>query len=93
MHLQVTDKGHTGIVYAVDFSPDNNTLASSSRDRTVKLWNLATGDEMITLRGHRRRVRSVAFSTDSSTLASASDDNVVKLLRAASIEEVRRSDW
>ena len=81
-------KGHTSNVYCLAFSPDNNRLASCGLDRTVKLWDVFTGDEMITLKGHRRGVRSVGFSPDGNTLASASADDVVKLWRVAAEEEV-----
>ncbi|MDZ8090213.1 MAG: WD40 repeat domain-containing protein, partial [Nostoc sp. DedQUE12b] len=63
----------------VAFSPDGKTIASASGDKTVKLWNAATGKEIITLNGHSDYVFSVAFSPDGKTIASASADNTVKL--------------
>ena len=67
------------MVFSVAFSPDGTTLASGSLDHTVKLWNVATGNNIATLQGHTDWVRSVAFSPDGTTLASASFDNTVKL--------------
>jgi WD40 repeat protein len=55
----------------VAFSPDGRTLASGSNDRTVKLWDVATGRELSTLDGHAGEVESVAFSADGRVLASA----------------------
>jgi WD40 repeat protein len=55
----------------VSFSPDGKTLATASRDNTVKLWNLQ-GEQLKTLKGHSIRVNSVSFSPDGKTLATAS---------------------
>src|SRR5262249_10885594 len=55
-------KGHAETVHGVAFSPDGKRLASGSSDRTVKVWDAATGEELITLRGHTGPVASVAFS-------------------------------
>lgn len=55
---------HSGHISGVAFSPDGRRLATSSWDRTVKLWDTATGQETLTLRGHPDRVESVVFSPD-----------------------------
>ena len=58
------------MVYSVSFSPDGKTLASGSRDGTVRLWDVNTGGHLRTLEGHTRSVYSVSFSPDGETLAS-----------------------
>ncbi|MGH8658922.1 MAG: AAA family ATPase, partial [Gammaproteobacteria bacterium] len=58
---------------------DGKTLASASRDRTVRLWNIATGREQTRLEGHTDSVSSVAFSPDGKTLASGLEDNTVRV--------------
>ncbi|NMG18281.1 AAA-like domain-containing protein, partial [Brasilonema bromeliae] len=64
-------EGHSSYVTSVVFSPDGKTLASGSRDNTVKLWNL-NGQLQHTLKGHSSYVTSVVFSPDGKTLASGS---------------------
>ena len=73
--------GHTDWVTSVAFSPDGLTLASGSQDKTIMLWNVATGELKATLGGHTEPVKSVAFSPDGLTLASGSDDGTIKLWR------------
>ena len=71
-------KGHTDWIRSLTFSPDGTTLASASFDKTVKLWDIRTGECLKTLQAHGR-VNSVSISPDGKTLASGSDDKTVKL--------------
>ncbi len=61
--------------------------ASASEDKAVKMWDLATGQEVLTLKGHTSAVWSVAFSPDGQRLASASQDKTVKVWDAAMGQE------
>ncbi|KAJ5761081.1 hypothetical protein N7520_008237 [Penicillium odoratum] len=56
--------GHKNRVRSVDWSPDSGQLASASDDKTVKIWNAATGQCVSKLTGHRGTVFSVVWSPD-----------------------------
>ncbi|MEA5605763.1 WD40 repeat domain-containing protein [Nostoc sp. UHCC 0252] len=71
----------SGIIRAVTFSSNSKTLASGSEDKTIKLWNVATGQEICTLTGHSNAVSCVAFSPDDNSLASGSWDKTIRIWR------------
>ena len=64
-----TLEGHVGPVNSVAFSSDGKILATGGEDRTVKLWDVTTKQNITTLE-HRDTVFSVVFSHDGTTLAS-----------------------
>ncbi|MBH8565372.1 serine/threonine protein kinase [Nostoc sp. CENA67] len=84
-----TLKGHASDVNSVAFSPDGKTLASGSDDKTIKLWNPVTGQEIHTLKGHFEWIWTVAFSPDGKILASGSKDKTIKLWNPTTAEEIR----
>lgn len=65
--------GHADRVHYTCFSPDGNTLLTSSWDATVKLWNM-NGDCLTTLYGHTEGIFSANFSPDGRYVVSGSSD-------------------
>ncbi len=73
-------KGHTlgsnSKLLSVAFSPDSELIASSSYDGQIKLWDVLTQGELLTL-NQDYPVRSIAFSPDGKLLASANDCGLI----------------
>ncbi|PLZ55072.1 WD40 repeat domain-containing protein, partial [Fischerella thermalis] len=71
--------GHSHIVCSLAMSSDRQILVSGSRDKTIKVWQLETGELLHTLKGHRDGVYAIALSPDGQTIASGSADRTIKL--------------
>ena len=80
--LKATFESPDSAVDSVAFSADGNTLVLGCHDRTVKLWEFATGATR-TVGVHLGAVNAVAFFPQSDLLASGSNDGTVKLWHAS----------
>jgi hypothetical protein len=69
----------TGEVTAVAIAPDSTWLASTSQDKSVRIWDPATGQQRARLTGHTGPVAAVAIAPDSTWLASTSQDKSVRI--------------
>ncbi|KAM9780059.1 coronin-7 [Neosynchiropus ocellatus] len=73
-------QGHTEKIYSIKFHPlASDLMVSSSYDLTVRLWNLATGEEVKVLSGHQDQVFAMAWSPDGKLLASVCKDGKVRI--------------
>lgn len=70
--------GHLGWVRALAVEPNNKWFASGAGDRTIKIWDLATGNLRLTLTGHISTVRGLAVSPRHPYLFSCGEDKMVK---------------
>ena len=76
-----TLRGHSDWVSCLVISPDAQILVSGSLDHTIKLWQIATGENIYTLADHTQGVLCLAISPDGQFLASGSFDQTIKLWR------------
>ncbi|MFM7794982.1 MAG: WD40 repeat domain-containing protein, partial [Microcystis panniformis] len=73
-----TIAGQGKAILAIAISNDQQILASSSEDGTIKVWDLKTGKERITLPNQRGLI-ALALSSDGNTLVTGGEDATVKL--------------
>ncbi len=71
--------GHTLPISGLDFTAGNKKLASGCDDGTAKIWDVLTGNEILTIQGHTGAVKMLNISADGNTLYSASSDGIIRL--------------
>jgi F-box/WD-40 domain protein MET30 len=69
--------GHTDGVMCVQFCDSSNIMMTGSYDKTVRIWNLETGELLSTLKGHTRCIRALQF--DEAKLVTGSMDQTLKV--------------
>ncbi len=81
--------GHADGVGDCAISPDGTFVVSASRDRTIRIWDAATGAERATLVGHTDWVFACAVSPDNSLVVSGGGDGTVRIWDASTGAECR----
>ncbi|PIG83156.1 guanine nucleotide-binding protein subunit beta-like protein [Aspergillus arachidicola] len=91
-------EGHSHIVSDCVISSDGAYALSASWDKSLRLWELATGETTRTFVGHTNDVLSVSFSADNRQIVSASRDRSIKLWNTLgdckfTITDKGHTDW
>lgn len=87
------DRGHrkvfhpAGAVNCVTVTSDGQRIVSGGRDRTLRLWDIETGQELRSFLGHRGEVTCLALTQDGRWLISGSADKTVRVWELASGEQ------
>jgi WD40 repeat protein len=84
----VIQKGHELAVLTVAVSPDSNYVATGSRDKSAKLWELSTGREVRSFLGHAASVICLEFSRDGKYLITGNGDKTARIWEVATGKEI-----
>ncbi|MEV5410559.1 pentapeptide repeat-containing protein, partial [Thermopolyspora sp. NPDC052614] len=76
--LHLASSRHT-VSVAMAYSPDGTHLATASDDRTIRIWDPATGTHLRTLEGHTSAINALAYSPDGTHLATAGSDRTIRI--------------
>ncbi|MBY9005357.1 MAG: TIR domain-containing protein [Candidatus Lokiarchaeota archaeon] len=72
-------KPHNKAIYTFSITPDRKYVITGSLDKSIKIWNLETGDLYHKIDGHDDEITCLDLSSDGSRIVSGSEDNSVKL--------------
>lgn len=94
-YLKRLCNSHTGVlsgqpseITSLEYSSAGQLLASSSRDGTVRIWDLTKNSEVHTMTGHEGYVAEVAFGPNGKWVASAGADKTIRLWSVATGKEL-----
>src|SRR5208282_1508035 len=71
--------GHTRKLNTLSVSANGKLLASGADDRTIKIWDMVSGQELYTLAEHTENVKAVAFDPSGERLISGGDDRKLRI--------------
>jgi WD40 repeat protein len=84
----IIQKGHELAVVTVAVSADSNYIATGSKDKSAKLWEISSGREVRSFLGHEATVTSIEFTGDGKYLISGSNDKTIRIWEVQSGKEV-----
>lgn len=90
--FNITDSQPKNIFLDADFSPNGQHIATAGYDHLVRLWDVATGEEIAQFPGHSAQVVSIAFAPDGKHILSASADGSALLWEIATGDTVYELD-
>ncbi len=86
----VIQQGHPSSILSVAISHNGRWVATASKDKTIKIWDLSSGKEIRTMAGHQSEVVAVIFSPDDRYIASSSWDRTIRIWNVISGQEEKK---
>ena len=84
-------EGHRSRIYDIDFSPDDQLVASTSLDGTVRMWDCSNiNNQPVVLTDHESWVLSIAFSPDGKRLITSSNQKERILVWSTATEQMAK---
>lgn len=87
-HYRELENYHRGTINWISIKPSNDQFVTASSDSTIIVWDVLSGQRIISLVGHNGGVNSAIYSSDGKYIISASDDGTVKVWHAESGVEI-----
>jgi WD40 repeat protein len=81
---------HESGIFSAQFSPDSQHVITSSDDKTARIWDVKTGQEIAKLQGHESSVSSAQFSPDGKHIVTSSDDNTARIWDSETGQEIAK---
>ena len=81
INIQQIEPQHQEKITFMAFSPDHQVLATASKDKTVKLWDVKTGTLITAITEHGAKMTSVAFAPDGKMLVTSGMDGKIRVWR------------
>jgi WD40 repeat protein len=86
--LRTSLRGHSDWLTSAVYSPDGKSIVTGSYDKTAKVWDAQTYQELATLTGHTGIIWSVAYNSDGRYLVTASEDQTAKIWNTQTWQEI-----
>ena len=71
--------GHTALVSSLVFSHSGDLLATTGGDRSIRIWDISTGESIVVIQGGTASMKGLDFSADDRLLASIEDNGSIAL--------------
>ncbi|ETO19189.1 WD-40 repeat protein, partial [Reticulomyxa filosa] len=85
-------QGHLNVINSVSFSPDGKKIVSASRDKTIRIWDIASLRQIQMFAETNEEMFGAKFSSDGKCVAAYSEDNTIRLWDVQSGKEIQTFD-